>query len=1125
MSALRLAVWFAAVTILPHAHGPESVRDATLWSIGTRDGRGAEFALAPDRYREFTRDGCFAVDRGDPAQDWPYVQPGPRDAWAGSRSHTYTVAFGLVAAPTSKGVCTLALDFVDTHEHQPPRLSLRLNDAEVWLQLPAGGGDVSIHGEPAKGRHHHAEIPFSATALRAGTNVLQITTAQGSWLLWDHLAFTAPAESAIAPVDGTVIVSAQVSPAVHGTDNRPHRRVDCSVLHFGPGTHAQIAIGDERPIDVDLTTGAAQFGVPTPEVVAPTTLPLTLTIGDRDVAKSSVTMRPGRHLTIYLLPHSHTDIGYTELQTRIEQKQVDNLLAGMAAARRTAEYPEGARFVWNVEVLWAAELFLERMPAARHAEFLAAVKAGQVSLQGMYLNELSGLCRPEELLRLFRRATTMSAFTGVPIDSAMISDVPGHTWGMVTAMAQAGIRYLSTAPNYIDRIGDTLVQWENRPFWWLSPSGEERVLVWIPKLGYALSHAIRTLTPRFVDDYVAELDRRDYPYEIACLRWSGHGDNAVPDPTICDFVRQWNAEHVWPRFVIASTSTAFRALEDRHGGELPEVRGEWSPYWEDGAGSSAAETAKNRAAAERLTQAEALWAMLERARYPVHDFETAWRNVLLYSEHTWGAWCSVSNPGAQATREQWDVKQAFATQADLQSRQLLAQVLQEPRAASFGGASGAIDVHNTTGWPRSEVVLLSSGISDAGDAVTEVDGRPVPSQRLHGGDLAVLVEDLAPFSTRRLLLTRGPSHAPVTTPAVANEDGVDNGLLQARIDARTGGIVELRAAGIDGNFVDTASGHALGEYLYLVGDDLAQLRSNDAVTLRVVDRGPLVAALRVESPAPGCHSLVREIRLAAGQSHLELLSTVDKQRLVAPGYTQKDGKEAIHFAFPFAVPGGRMLLDLPIGAVRPESDLIPGSCRNWLTAGRFADVANSQFGVTWVTLDAPLVEVGALTATLLNSQTDPDAWRKSIEPSQRLFSWAMNNHWHTNYRAFQEGPVTFRYAVLAHRGDNPADASRFAIGLSQPLIADLASASPPIDVPLLSLSNPDVIVLGLKPSDDHRAWIVRLYGASGRDADTTLAWRNAGTRVWLSDTSEQQRASVDGPIHVPAWGIVTLRAE
>jgi alpha-mannosidase len=40
---------------------------------------------------------------------------------------------------------------------------------------------------------------------------------------------------------------------------------------------------------------------------------------------------------------------------------VNNLLEGIAHARKTADYPAGARFVWNVEVLWAADLYLRRL--------------------------------------------------------------------------------------------------------------------------------------------------------------------------------------------------------------------------------------------------------------------------------------------------------------------------------------------------------------------------------------------------------------------------------------------------------------------------------------------------------------------------------------------------------------------------------------------------------------------------------------------------------------------------------------------------------------------------------------------------------------------------------------------
>ena len=243
--------------------------------------------------------------------------------------------------------------------------------------------------------------------------------------------------------------------------------------------------------------------------------------------------------------------------------------------------------MWNVEVLWAADLFLRRMTEPQRAEFFAAVKKGQVALEGMYLNELTGLCRPEELLRLFRYATQLADRCGVKIESAMISDVPGYTWGTVPAMNQAGIKYFSVAPNYFDRIGTILREWENKPFYWVGPDGKSEVLVWIPFGGYAISHRYKEMSPRLVGDFYEALARQRYPYDIAYVRWAGHGDNAVPDPAICEFVKDWNAKYAWPRFIISSTREAFAAFEQRYGKKLPRVRGDWTPYWEDGAGSSA----------------------------------------------------------------------------------------------------------------------------------------------------------------------------------------------------------------------------------------------------------------------------------------------------------------------------------------------------------------------------------------------------------------------------------------------------------------------------------------------------------------------------------------------------------
>ena len=109
---------------------------------------------------------------------------------------------------------------------------------------------------------------------------------------------------------------------------------------------------------------------------------------------------PGRPWTVYLFPHSHVDIGYTHLQSDVERKQWQNIDAALELCRQTADYPPEARFKWNTEVLWAVDSYLRQQPPEKQQRLVEAVRAGQIGLDALYGNELTGLCRPEELLRL-----------------------------------------------------------------------------------------------------------------------------------------------------------------------------------------------------------------------------------------------------------------------------------------------------------------------------------------------------------------------------------------------------------------------------------------------------------------------------------------------------------------------------------------------------------------------------------------------------------------------------------------------------------------------------------------------------------------------------------------------------
>lgn len=880
----------------------------------------------------------------------------------------------------------------------------------------------------------------------------------------------------------------------------------------------------------ELNEGQFQQRFVIPAVKNETRSKLTIETNDGTVlGRIDVVRRPVRELTIYIVPHSHVDIGYTALQPEIETKQVNNLLTALELIERTRSNPSGSQYRWTVEAAWTIDNLLRDRPD-RISALRKAIQSHEIELDAAFANLLTALCRPEELIRSYAWGARHGKQLGVPVNAAMISDVPGYTWGTITALAEAGVKYFSIGPNMLDRIGTTLVAWEDRPFYWETPDRQHKVLCWTSYKGYAWSHVIKQLTEDQVAAYLGHLDQIDYAYDVAHIRWSGHGDNAVPDVGLIDSVREWNERYDWPQLKIAVVSEPFQLLEQRYADKIPTLRGDWTPYWEDGAASSALETAMNRATAERLVMAETLWAMVRPAsEFPTNEFREAWRSTMLYSEHTWGAHCSVSDPENPLTIGQWNYKRGYAVDADLRSRELLA-------AAAAGGTQveGAVDVFNTNSWPRSQVVRVSKQLSAVGDHVLDANGKSVPSQRLVSGDLAFLATDVPAMSSRRFFISAGDASCrALGSGATAAAHSIENAALSVTLEPNTGNVRRLISKSDGFNFVADHSG-GLNEYLYVEGDRFNKPQSSSASpSITIGEKGPLVASLIVESSAPGCKKLSREVRLTSGADYLELIDVVDKARVnVTPGSAggnpqdPNNGKEAVHFAFPFNLPGGEIRMDTPLAVVQPEKDQVPGACKNWFTVQRWIDISNAERGVTWSPIDAPLVQLGGITAALIGSQTNPDVWQKRVEPSQSLYSWAMNNYWHTNYRAYQEGPTIFHYAIRPHGEYLASEAQCFGIERSQPLIVVPAMNRPPLVAPCPKIDGTDVVVTAFKPADDGKGHVVRLFSSGGKDVDMQLAWVGSQPKaVYRSDTLESVGEKAGDVIHIPAWGVVALRVE
>ena len=1093
---------------------PAAENNQLLWQIGKADNHTAEFALGPDRSNQystsFPHDVLFVAGQSDPKQDWSYIQPGPADAWAGSRSHTFTVLFALEAASVAGG-CKLMLDLVDTHSSRPPKLQIKINDESFVRELPRGAGDASAHGQPDKGREHKLAVDFSTRALKAGNNQITITSLAGSWILYDQVTLTAPAAVKAGPLEAvSKLLNVYSQPfLIRRDDGRLYQPVLASVLHVGEPVDAAVTVDGAELVTQSLGSGFKVIEGFAPAVEKPATVAVDIKVAGKSIGKKEVTIKPVRKWEVYLLHHSHVDIGYTHVQTEVERKHWQYFKEVIELARKTADYPAAAPFKWNVEVLWAVDSYLKQASTEDRAAFVDAAKKGWIGLDALYGNELTALCRPEELVRLVDYAQKLRDRYDLTIDSAMITDVPGYTWGIVPVLAQSGVKYFSVGPNRGHRIGYTLSRWGDKPFYWESPCRQHKILCWVAGEGYSFFHSGRLDGGRLFG-YLQRLQEAQYPYDMVQLRYSIGGDNGPPDPKLSEFVRDWNKKYAYPKLVVATTTEMFREFESRYADRIPTQRGDFTPYWEDGAGSSARETAINRSAAERLVQAETLWAMLDPAEYPAAEFDAAWRDVILYDEHTWGAHCSISHPESDFTEAQWKIKQAFALDADAKSLRLLEKSLATHRTEAK--TVTAVDVFNTCSWTRTDLVILGKDMAPAGDMVKGADGRRVKSQRLSTGELAFLARGVAPLSAKRFTFHDGVASA--RGNARANGAELSNGAIALAVDEKTGAINSLKFKPKNIELVDGEAALGLNDYFYVAGRDPDDPQRNGPVTITVAERGPLVASLRIESDAPGCNRLTRELRIIDGINRMDIVNIIDKKNI----YEQ----EAVHLGFGFNVPEGVMRMDTPWAIVRPEADQLAGACKNYFTVQRWIDISNSDHGVTLATPDAPLVEVGAIT-------NDPRGrsvgWIKQLEPSTTLYSYVMNNYWETNYKASQAGPTTFRYSIKPHGRFGAGSAAKFGVEFGQPLMAVPVDGKTQVRRSLLSVEPAGIIVTAFKSAADGESWIVRLFNPGRRDKRAKLTWaKPAPETVWLSNLAQEKVSRISGPIEMAAQEFVTLRA-
>jgi hypothetical protein len=351
---------------------------------------------------------------------------------------------------------------------------------------------------------------------------------------------------------------------------------------------------------------------------------------------------------------------------------------------------------------------------------------------------------------------------------------------------------------------------------------------------------------------------------------------------------------------------------------------------------------------------------------------------------------------------------------------------------------------------------------------------------------------------------------------------LENTYYRIEVDPEAGAIKSVFDKQLSRDIVDASSPYHFNQYLYVSGGDgetqlVFMRKSLPFAKLSVtgssgghvssVRRTPYGQVLTYETSGPHA-SIATDVILYDGQKRIDLVNHVHKEGV--------NVKEAVYFAFPVAAERPEFSYEIQNGWVDPAHDILKGGNVAWFTVQHWVRVASAALSVAVVPVDSPLITLGDVVR---------GTWPEEFQPrAGTIFSYAMNNYWHTNFRRVQSGDYTFRYAVTSGSDLSPSELARFGRAAMTPLemgtlvpndkFDDPERPLPPNASSFLEVDAPNVVVENWKAADDGRGTIIRLLETGGAAATALLTFPMFNVEsAWRSNAAEENQQPLNPSGH------------
>ena len=131
---------------------------------------------------------------------------------------------------------------------------------------------------------------------------------------------------------------------------------------------------------VNMTEGRSLVHLFFPEVRKTRTFTFKVQHSGRKPFETTVDVPPQRKWSVFVIHHSHLDIGYTDRQALIAQHHLQYLDSVLDLASATDGWLDDAQFRWNVEATWPLLRWMAARPTRDREELIERTRRGRVEV-------------------------------------------------------------------------------------------------------------------------------------------------------------------------------------------------------------------------------------------------------------------------------------------------------------------------------------------------------------------------------------------------------------------------------------------------------------------------------------------------------------------------------------------------------------------------------------------------------------------------------------------------------------------------------------------------------------------------------------------------------------------------